>query len=93
MMDVIDLAGDLRHSIETRNQIPACLALQGDETKDKTLQKGESAGDARIDDRSGGSPLTIETDSRLPDRYHCQPSLFQQGVVGTFFLGFWVLDL
>jgi hypothetical protein len=35
-MDVINLAGDLRHSIETRNQIPACLALQWDETKDET---------------------------------------------------------
>ena len=23
----------------------------------------------------------------------CQPSLFQQGVVGAFALGFWVLDL
>jgi hypothetical protein len=36
MMDVINLTGELRHSIETRKQIPACLALQWDETKDET---------------------------------------------------------
>jgi hypothetical protein len=35
-MDVINLAGELRHSIETGNQIPAGLALQWDETKDET---------------------------------------------------------
>src|SRR4051794_19129834 len=34
MMDVINLAGELRHSIETENQIHASLALQWDETKD-----------------------------------------------------------
>jgi hypothetical protein len=36
MMDVINLTGELRHAIETRKQIPACLALQWDETKDET---------------------------------------------------------
>jgi hypothetical protein len=36
MMDVINLTGELRHPIETRKQIPACLALQWDETKDET---------------------------------------------------------
>jgi hypothetical protein len=36
MMDVINLAGELRHSTETRNQIHASLALQWDETKDET---------------------------------------------------------
>jgi hypothetical protein len=36
MLDVINLAGELRHSIETGNQIHACLALQWDETKDET---------------------------------------------------------
>jgi hypothetical protein len=36
MLDVINLAGELRHSIETGNQIHACLALQRDETKDET---------------------------------------------------------
>ena len=36
MMDVINLAGELRHSIETRKQIHAWLALQQDETKDET---------------------------------------------------------
>src|SRR5262249_32180464 len=36
MMDVINLAGELRHAIETGNQIPAGLALQRDETKDET---------------------------------------------------------
>jgi hypothetical protein len=35
MMDVINLAGG-RHSIETGNQIHACLALQWNETKDET---------------------------------------------------------
>jgi hypothetical protein len=36
MMDVINPAGELRHSIETRKLIPACLALQRDETTDET---------------------------------------------------------
>jgi hypothetical protein len=36
MMDVINLAGELYHSIETRQQIPACMALQWNETKDET---------------------------------------------------------
>jgi hypothetical protein len=36
MMDVINLAGELHHSIETGNQIHASLALQWDETKDET---------------------------------------------------------
>jgi hypothetical protein len=36
MLDVINLAGKLRHSIETGNQIHARLALQWDETKDET---------------------------------------------------------
>jgi hypothetical protein len=36
MMDVINLARDLRHAIDTRNQIHVCLALQRDETKDET---------------------------------------------------------
>ncbi len=36
LVDVINLAGELRHSIETGNQIHACLALQQDETKDET---------------------------------------------------------
>jgi hypothetical protein len=36
MMDVINLTGDLRHSIEMGNQIHAGLALQWDETKDET---------------------------------------------------------
>jgi hypothetical protein len=35
-MDVSNLAGELRHSLETRNQTHACLALQWDETKDET---------------------------------------------------------
>jgi hypothetical protein len=33
MMDVINLTGELPHAIETRKKIPACLALQWDETK------------------------------------------------------------
>jgi hypothetical protein len=36
MLDVINLAEELRHSIETGNQIPAYLALQWNETKDQT---------------------------------------------------------
>jgi hypothetical protein len=36
MIDVINPTRELRHSIETRKQIPACLALQWDETKDET---------------------------------------------------------
>jgi hypothetical protein len=36
MMDVTNLAGELRQSIETGNQIQASLALQWDETKDET---------------------------------------------------------
>src|SRR6516165_2511555 len=36
MMDVINLTGELHHSIETRKQIPACMALQWNETKDET---------------------------------------------------------
>jgi hypothetical protein len=35
-MGVINLTGELRHSIETRKQIRACLALQWDESKDET---------------------------------------------------------
>jgi hypothetical protein len=35
-MDVINLTEELRHAIETRKQIHACLALQRDETKDET---------------------------------------------------------
>jgi hypothetical protein len=35
-MDVINLAGELHHSIETRKQIPACMALQWNKTKDET---------------------------------------------------------
>jgi hypothetical protein len=36
MMDAINPTGELRHSIESRKQIHACLALQWDETKDET---------------------------------------------------------
>jgi hypothetical protein len=36
MLDVIKLAGELRHSIERGNQIDGCSALQWDETKDET---------------------------------------------------------
>jgi hypothetical protein len=36
MLDVINLAGELRHSIETGNRTHACLALQWGETKDET---------------------------------------------------------
>jgi hypothetical protein len=36
MMDVINLTVELHHSIETRKQIPACMALQWNETKDET---------------------------------------------------------
>ena len=36
MMDVINLAGNLRLEIETGNQIHACMALQWNETKDET---------------------------------------------------------
>ena len=40
MLDVINLAGELRQSIKTGNQIHFCLALQWDETKDeKPLEK------------------------------------------------------
>jgi hypothetical protein len=35
MMDVINPTGELRHSIDTRKQIHACLALEWDETKDE----------------------------------------------------------
>jgi hypothetical protein len=36
MLDVINLPEELRHSIETGNQIHTCLALQWNETKDET---------------------------------------------------------
>jgi hypothetical protein len=36
MLDVINLAEELRHSIETMNQVHACLALQWDATKVET---------------------------------------------------------
>jgi hypothetical protein len=36
MMYVINLTGELRHPIETRKQIHACLFLQRDETTDET---------------------------------------------------------
>jgi hypothetical protein len=36
ILDLINLTGELCHSIETRKQIHACLALQRDETKDET---------------------------------------------------------
>jgi hypothetical protein len=34
--DLINLAEELRHSIETRKQAHACLTLQWNETKDET---------------------------------------------------------
>jgi hypothetical protein len=49
MMDVISLAGELRHSIETGNQIHACLALQCNETNDET--PGEKRFGRRNEDR------------------------------------------
>src|SRR5271157_2599055 len=81
MMDVIDLAGDLRHSIETRNQIHACLALQWDETRDETPLERRFG--RRHEDRRRVWWLSPDDRKwlRFPDRYHCQPSLFQQGVV------------
>jgi hypothetical protein len=36
MLDVINLAGERRDSIETGNQIHACSALPWDDTKDET---------------------------------------------------------
>jgi hypothetical protein len=36
MLDVISLAEELRHSIETENQIRACLALRWNQAKDET---------------------------------------------------------
>jgi hypothetical protein len=69
MMDVINLTGELHYSIETRKQIPACMALQWNETKDETaLEKlfGRRHEDRRLvwwlspDDRKW---------LRFPDRY------------------------
>jgi hypothetical protein len=52
MMDVTNLAGDLRHSIETRNQIHACLALEWNETKNET--QSEKRFGRRHEDRRPG---------------------------------------
>ena len=65
MMDAINPTGELRHSIETRKQIHAWLS-SGTRQRTKRLWKGTSEGDSRIDDRSGGSPLTIENGSDFP---------------------------
>ena len=66
MLDVINLAEELRLSIETGNQIHACLALQWNETKDETPLEKRFGRRQGIDYRSGGSPLTIETGSDFP---------------------------
>jgi hypothetical protein len=63
MMDVINRAGELRHSIETGNQIPACMALQWNETKDETALEKHFRRETRIDDGSSGSLQTIEIGS------------------------------
>jgi len=69
VMDVIDLAGDLCHSIETRNQIHACLVLQWDETKDEMPLERRLG--RRQEDRR--QILWFSPDDRnwlrLPDRY------------------------
>jgi hypothetical protein len=67
MMDVINLTGELHHSIETRKQIPACMALQWNETKDETAL--EKRFGRRHEDRRQVwwlSPLTIESGSDFP---------------------------
>jgi hypothetical protein len=55
MMDVINLAGEPRYSIETGNQIHACIALQWNETKDETALEKRFRRETRIDDGSSGS--------------------------------------
>jgi hypothetical protein len=45
--------------------MPAWLS-SGTRQRTKRLSKSASEGDTRIDDRSGGSPLTIETGSDFP---------------------------
>jgi hypothetical protein len=70
MMDVINLTGELHHSIETRKQIPACMALQWNETKDETAL--EKRFGRRHEDRRQVWWLSPDdrTWLRFADRYH-----------------------
>src|SRR5262245_9942779 len=67
MLDVINLTEELRHSRSKRGNrsLPAWLS-SGTRQRTKRLEKSASEGDTRIDDRSGGSPLTIEPGSDFP---------------------------
>src|SRR5438045_2549218 len=66
MMDAINLAEDLRHSIERGTRSMPAWYSSGTRQRTKRLEKGASERDTRIDDRSGGSPLTIETGPDFP---------------------------
>jgi len=70
MMDVINLTGELHHSIETRKQIPACMALQWNETKDETALENRFG--RRHEDRRQVWWLSPDDRNwlRFPDRYH-----------------------
>jgi hypothetical protein len=69
MMDVFSLTGELHHSIETRKQIPACMALQRNETKDETALEKRLEG--RYEDRRQVWWLSPDDRKwlRFPDRY------------------------
>jgi hypothetical protein len=73
-MDVINLAGELLHPIETRRQIHAYLALRWDETKDETPLERRFW--RRHEDRRqlDGSPLTIEIGAEFPIGISCAVS-------------------
>jgi hypothetical protein len=73
MMDVINLTGELHHSIETRKQIPACMALQWNETKDETAL--EKRFGRRHEDRRQVWWLSPDDRKwlRFPDRYQWVP--------------------
>ena len=85
MMDVINLTGELHHSIETRKQIPACMALQWNETKDETAL--EKRFGRRHEDRRQVWWLSPDDRKwlRFPDRYHSHFFPFTQQTIRLMF--------
>jgi hypothetical protein len=83
MMDVINLTGELLHSIETRKQIPACMALQWNETKDETAL--EKRFGRRHEDRRQVWWLSPDDRKwlRSPDRYQARATDLATRAVAT----------
>jgi hypothetical protein len=97
MMDVINLTGELHHSLETRKQIPACMALQWDETKDETAL--EKCFGRRHEDRRQVWWLSPDDRKwlRFLDQYHLSlrvdPALWFLPLLRAHHLGVLALDV